>query len=725
MSGELEMSKKYALVVFLVTALCVGCSRSDDKQAVDTGKGPAAAVSGPAVSEVSNERLVNAGSDDANWLSHGRTYDEQRFSPLDQVNRDNVGELGLAWYFDVPTQRGMEATPIVVDGRMYVTGSWSIVYALDAATGKELWRYDPKVPKSWAQYACCDVVNRGVAVWGDSVFVGTLDGYLVALDAATGKERWRTDTIDRQPPYTITGAPRVVNGMVFIGNGGADYGVRGYISAYDADSGEMLWRFYTVPGNPEDGFESEVLEDAAATWNGEWWKYGGGGTVWDSMAYDPELDLLYIGVGNGSPWNQKIRSPEGGDNLFLSSIVALRPATGEYVWHYQTTPGETWDYTATQHMILADLEIDGEARKVLMQAPKNGFFYVLDRRNGELISARPHVAITWATGIDYATGRPIEAPGARYTDGPAFVMPSGFGAHNWHPMAYSPLSNLVFLPSQELPAPYADEPDFEFTEGFWNSGAEFEAFETPDDPAVAAQILKMVRGQLVAWDPRSQKEVWRYQHAGPWNGGVLATAGNLVFQGSLIGDFAAYDADNGNRLWQFPSQTGIVAAPVTYSVDDKQHVAVAAGWGTIFALFGGEGSAALRHSNQGRILAFRLGGDKSLPARETVALANIPEPPANNASAQQIAAGKDIYYERCVMCHGESVASGGVLPDLRFLTPEKHAIWDTIVLDGALRDIGMPAFGQILTKEDSDAVHAFVIERARRAFNKQVAAEKQ
>ncbi len=336
-----------------------------------------------------------------------------------------------------------------------------------------------------------------------------------------------------------------------------------------------------------------------------------------------------------------------------------------------------------------------------------------------MISAEPHVAINWATGIDYATGRPIEVPAARYTDAPFVVAPSGFGAHNWHPMAYSPLSKLVFIPSQDLLAPYADEPDFEFTEGFWNGGAEFEGLQTPDDPAVAAEVARQMRGQLVAWDPVAQREVWRYQHAGPWNGGVLATAGNLVFQGSLIGDFAAYDADSGKRLWQFPSQTGIVAAPIAYSVDREQHVAVAAGWGTIFALFGGDGSAALRHSKQSRILAFKLGARHSLPRRDVVALANLPEPPASQASDAEIAAGKDIYYERCFMCHGENVASGGVLPDLRRLTKEKHDIWDSIVLDGMLRDIGMPAFEQILSKQDSAAVHAFVIERARHAYDNQ------
>jgi quinohemoprotein ethanol dehydrogenase len=720
------MSMKNTLIPLLVAALAAGCGGSRDsgnEQAASHDSSPAVIAMGPAVTGIDGARLVAANNDASNWLSHGRTYDEQRFSPLEEINRENVGELGLAWYFDVPTQRGMEATPIVVDGRMYVTGSWSIVYALDAATGEELWRYDPKVPKSWGQYACCDVVNRGVAVWGDSVFVGTLDGYLVALDAATGEERWRTDTINRKTPYTITGAPRIVNGLVVIGNGGADYGVRGFVSAYDADSGEMRWRFYTVPGNPEDGFENEVLEKAAATWNGEWWQYGGGGTVWDSMAYDPELDLLYIGVGNGSPWNQKVRSPGGGDNLFLSSIVALRPATGEYVWHYQTTPGENWDYTATQHMILASLEIDGDQRKVLMQAPKNGFFYVLDRTNGELISAEPYVAVTWATGIDKATGRPVEVPEARYGEAPVLIAPTGFGGHNWHSMAYSPTTKLVFIPSQDLGALYAEEPDFKFTAGFWNGGTEFEGLQFPDDPAAVAEIMKSMTGQLVAWDPVAQREVWRYQHAGPWNGGVLATAGDLVFQGSSIGEFAAYDADSGKRLWQFPAQTGIVAAPVSYSVDDQQHVAIAAGWGSVFALFGGTGTAALGQKNHSRILAFRLGGKQALPTFDLAAPTPFPEPPASDANNAQLALGKDLYHERCGVCHGTGAVSGGVLPELRRASAEVHTTWDAIVLGGSMRDKGMPGFGQIFSKEDSDAVHAFVIERARHAYDTQFAQE--
>ena len=684
-------------------------SRSDD------------AAGGPTVTPVDGARLRSADTERGNWLSHGRTYDEQRFSPLTKITAENVGNLGLSWYFDVPTKRGMEATPIVVDGRMYVTGSWSIVYALDASDGSELWRYNPEVPKDWVRYACCDAVNRGVAVWGDSVFVGTLDGWLVALDAATGTVRWRVDTIDRTPPYTITGAPRIIDGLVIIGNGGAEFGVRGYVSAYDADSGELRWRFHTVPGNPQDGFENPALAAAAATWTGEWWRMGGGGTVWDSMAYDPELDLLYVGTGNGSPWNRKVRSPGGGDNLYLSSIIALRPATGEYVWHYQTTPGDTWDFTAAQHIILADLELDGEPRKVLMQAPKNGFFYVIDRTSGDLISAEPFVQVNWASGIDMQTGRPIEAPNARYTDGPFMIMPSPFGAHNWHPMAFNPNNGLVYLPTQDIPFVHGDNEGFEFIATQWNTATDFELVAGPEDPAAAEQLAQMIRGQLIAWDPVAQKEVWRYQHLGPWNGGVLATAGDLVFQGSLLGEFAAYDAGSGDKLWQFQAQSGIVAAPISYLDGDRQQIAVTVGWGTVFALAGGEGTAALGNRNVSRVLAFELGGTESLPALPATPAAPLPKPPALSADADTVAHGRSVYFDRCWSCHGNDAASGGITPDLRYSTAETHASWSAIVLGGSARANGMPGFGDILNGDDSAAVQAYVIERAQRAFDRQQA----
>jgi PQQ-dependent dehydrogenase (methanol/ethanol family) len=503
-------------------------------------------------------RLTAADTEPGQWMSHGRTYDEQRFSPLAAITAQNVAGLGLAWSFDLQSDRGVSATPIVVDGTMYVTAPWSIVHALDARTGEPKWSFDPQVDRAKGFDACCDVVNRGVAVWEGKVFVGALDGRLIALDAGTGARVWEVQTTDTARPYTITGAPRVVKGKVLIGNGGGEYGVRGYISAYDAASGAMAWRFYTVP-NPDlapDGQPSDrpLLERANATWSGDHWKTsGGGGTVWDAMAYDPGLDLLYVGVGNGSPWNHRVRSEGRGDNLFLSSIVALRPDTGEYVWHYQTTPGDTWDYTATQHIMLADLEIAGQRRAVLMQVPKNGFFYVIDRATGQLISARNIVPLTWARGVDMATGRPIENPAARFAEGPALVAPAPFGAHNWHPMAFSPQSGLVYIPAMDIPAMFANAPgDTAHRPRGWNTGVDMLLGALPNDRAQLTAIRAMVKGHLAAWDPVTQQEVWRVQHDGAWNGGVLATAGNLVFQGTADGRLVAYAADrasNGRKLW--------------------------------------------------------------------------------------------------------------------------------------------------------------------------------
>ncbi|MGD9800363.1 MAG: PQQ-dependent dehydrogenase, methanol/ethanol family, partial [Parvularculaceae bacterium] len=530
----------------------------------------------PADRGVDAAAIAAADETPGEWLSHGRTYSEQRFSPLDQISAETIGDLGLAWAFDLGLSRGIEATPIIHDGVMYVTGSWNVVHAINAKTGEPIWSFDPDVDKSRASVMCCDIVNRGVAIWGGKVFAGTMDGRLIALNAKTGAKIWDVNTIDASKPYSITGAPRVVKGKVLIGNGGAEYGVRGYISAYDANTGAMAWRFYTVPGNPADGFENPALEKAAATWNGEWWKLGGGGTVWDSMAYDPDLDLLYIGVGNGSPWNQRIRSPGGGDNLFLSSIVALRPDTGDYVWHYQTTPGETWDYTATQHIILADVEVNGAPRKVLMQAPKNGFFYVIDRATGELLSAKNFVPVNWASGVDIKTGRPIENPDARWPGkAPFFQIPGPLGAHNWHPMSYSPATGLVYIPAQQIPFAYGDVDEFKEKKGGWNTGANLLLGALPDDTATAKALRAMLQGRLVAWDPVKQEERWAFDHFGPWNGGVLSTAGDLVFQGASDAHFAAYDAANGKRLWRFFTQTGVVAAPVYYEIDGEQYISVA------------------------------------------------------------------------------------------------------------------------------------------------------
>jgi alcohol dehydrogenase (cytochrome c)/quinohemoprotein ethanol dehydrogenase len=666
-------------------------------------------------------RLLAADETPGEWLSVGRTYDEQRYSPLDTINRENVGELGLAWFADLDTARGQEATPLMIDGVLYISTAWSMVKAYDARTGQLLWAYDPEVPRERVVMACCDAVNRGVAAWGDKLFVGTLDGRLVALDRATGEEAWSVVTVDQEQSYTITGAPRIIDGRVIIGNGGAEYGVRGYVTAYDADNGEQLWRFYTVPDNPANGDQPDYLQAAAETWHGAWWELGGGGSVWDSMAYDPELNLLYIGVGNGSPWNQAYRSPapEGedvnNDNLYLSSIVAIRPDTGEYVWHFQETPGETWDFTATQHMILADLEIEGETRHVLMQAPKNGFFYVIDRETGAFISANNYVPMNWATGVDPETGRPIENPEARYdqTGLPFLSMPGAGGAHNWHPMAYDPNSGLVFIPAAEAAFPYFPEADWLPAVLGFNVGIDMAAGAMPADANARARAMAATRGALVAWDPVAQEERWRVQYQGPWNGGVLATGGGLVFQGSAAGNFAAFSTEDGSELWSMPVQTGVVAAPMTYEIDGEQYVAVLAGWGGVWSMAPGLlASTSGVLPNISRLLVFKIGGTAELP--EAVDYPQLPlDPPPQRGTPEQIAEGSYLFGRYCGACHGDAAIAGTIVPDLRRSgTLENAESWASVVMDGALASRGMVSFSPVLTAEQAQAIRHYVIARA-------------
>jgi quinohemoprotein ethanol dehydrogenase len=695
----------------------LGLSGCDDPQEkpIDPPQATSLAPPKAAAAAVDAKRLIEADREPGSWMSYGRTYSEQRFSPLTAVNETNVGGLGLAWSYDLNTKRGVEATSIVVDGVMYTTSSWSIVIALDARTGELLWTYDPQVKKEKAKHACCDVVNRGVAVWEGQVFVGALDGRLIALDAASGKVNWEVATVDPKLPYTITGAPRVINGKVLIGNGGAEYGVRGFIAAYDAKTGDEAWRFYTVPGDPELGFESEAMQMAAKTWTGEWWKLGGGGgTVWDAMAYDPELDLLYIGVGNGTPWNQSIRSPGGGDNLFLSSIVALRPETGEYVWHYQTTPGETWDYTATQHIILADIELDGVVRKVLMQAPKNGFFYVIDRVDGTLLSADNYVQMTWATHVDLKTGRPVEVPEARYLEGPFTVYPSYLGGHNWHPMSYNPGTGLVYIPVLDFPANYGQAEEFIYRPDASNLGIDGIVGGLPDSQAERDAMRPLIKGRLVAWDPKTQKEVWRVEHSGSWNGGTLTTAGNLVFQGTADAKFVAYSADQGKALWSFPTQTGVVAPAMTYEIDGEQYVTVNVGWGGAFALVFGEFIQAESLPNVSRVLTFKLGATAQLTEPDWRPSVTF-DPPAQSASAKSVREGHGLYQDICMGCHGLNAVSGLLIPDLRgsaFL--DDAAGWNDIVRNGVLRDRGMASFASELDEEQSGAIRAYIVEQALR-----------
>jgi quinohemoprotein ethanol dehydrogenase len=644
------------------------------------------------------------------WPMHGGTDLEQRFSPLDQVNADNVGKLGLSWSFEFDSNRGQEATPIVTGGVMYIATAWSRVYALDAASGRELWHFDPKVAGRVGFDACCDVVSRGVAVAGGRVFLGALDGRLIALDAKTGKQLWSAQTTDPSKAYTITGAPRVMGDKVIIGNGGAEYGVRGYVTAYSTATGKQAWRFYTVPTGPDappDGAASDgVLKKAAfPTWSGRWFDYGGGGTVWDAIVYDPELHQVYIGVGNGSPWNHKVRSEGKGDNLFLASIVALDPDTGAYKWHYQENPGESWDFTASQPMILTTLKIDGHERKVLMQAPKNGFFYVIDRTTGKLISAKNFVAMNWASGMDMATGRPIENPAARYPDKPFAMMPSAVGGHSWHPMAFSPKTGLVYLPTYQFVFMYGNDKNFEFRPGAWNTAISYELQEVPDDPVKLKAALSNFQGRLVAWDPIAQKEAWSVPHPTLQNGGVLATAGNLVFEGTGTGHFEARRANNGELLWSFTAQDGIMAGPVSYELNGVQYVAVVSGYGGGFGI--GEGADRPTSRPNGRMLAFRLGGDAKLPELQRVVAA--PNPPTDHFDDKQVDSGRLLYTQNCYRCHGAGAQSAGVLPDLRRSRAlSDHNAWRTIVYDGALESAGMVSFKRWLTVDEIEDIRAYV-----------------
>jgi len=672
--------------------------------ACSNGQGPQKTSSIVPTAKVDGARIMAADQEPGNWMTYGRTYGEGHFSPLDQITIDNAKNLGLAWYFDIPNARGLEVTPIVVDGVMYTTGFYNVLYALDAKTGQMIWKYDPEVRRDWGRYSCCGVVNRGPAVWKGKVYEGTLDGRLIAVDAKTGKLAWETQTTDPKKPLSITGAPRIIHGKVIIGSSGGEFGVRGYIAAYDAETGKQVWRFYTVPGDPSKPFENKAMEMAAKTWKGgDWWKHGGGGTVWDSMSYDPELNLLYFGTGNGNEWARKLRSPGGGDNLFLTSIVAINPDTGKYVWHYQEVPADQWDYDAAQQIILADLQIDGKPRKVLMQAAKDGYFYVLDRTNGQFISATPFVKTTWNTGIDPKTGRPTISKSALYGSKEASVVwPGPFGAHDWQSMSFDPTSGLVYFSAQDQGYAYSFDPNWKHKKMQWNLAQNPDAKTPPD----AAQIT--YRGYLYAWDPIAGKPVWKVEYKDMWNGGVLATAGNIVAQGTADGRFIVYRADDGKKLWETQAQTGVMAGPISYMADGEQYIAVAAGWGGSVPLIGGGLTPV--HSGYNRILVYKVGGKAKLPPM--LAPAAIPQQPKPNATKEEVAKGGVLYNQYCANCHGSGAISGGMIPDLRHLRHEAHQAFNSIVLNGTLARYGMAPFGDVLKRDDVQAIHAYILQRA-------------
>ncbi len=648
------------------------------------------------------------------WRLHGLEGGETRFSPLDQITKENVSRIGYAWSFDDvvvrgKTRRGMQATPLVVDGTIYFTGPWSVVYAVDARSGALRWRYDPRINGQHARHACCDIVNRGVAYADGKVFIGAFDGRLIALDKESGEEIWRVDTIiDHARSYSITGAPRIAGDLVLIGNGGADFGVRGYVSAYRIDTGALAWRFFTVPSAEEEA--TPAMRIARPTWSEETdWSYGGGGTVWDSMVYDAELNRVYIGVGNGSPWPHWARSPGGGDNLFLSSIVALDAETGRYVWHYQTTPGDSWDFTATQHIMLMDLVIDGESRKVLVQAPKNGFFYVLDRETGALISAEPYTEVTWAEYIDMKTGRPVASDSAQFRSQPALVKPSIAGGHNWQPMAMSPQTGLVYIPVQENDMQVSWNPQETYQPGAVRMQTEVisPAPRANADPMLGMPRSMAWRGVLKAWDPVAGKAVWTSSDQ-PWApGGVLATAGRLVIQGASDGKLRFFDDENGELLAQIETGTAITAPPVTYMVDGKQYIAVAAGFGGGLRYYP-PGSAPLVFENTERLLVFTLnGGETPAPPKATPPQIQ-PLHPQSSFDRKEAARGRDLFLQHCGRCHTYR-GKPSIYPNVWNLPPDLYDHLDAIVLEGALVEAGMPAFDDVLESADVAAIREFIL----------------
>jgi quinohemoprotein ethanol dehydrogenase len=644
------------------------------------------------------------------WPSHGGGTDESGYSRLDHIDASNVDRLGLAWSLDLPTEQALEATPLAVDGVLYFTGSHAEVYAVHAETGKQLWKHDPQTWKVAPHRLNFTVfpVNRGAAYADGRVFAAAIDGRLFALDAKSGKQLWQVQTLPEEGYHTITSAPRTFDGKVIIGNSGADIGMRGFVTAYDQKTGKQLWRFFTVPGTPVENKGDPAMERAAATWNGEYWKTGTGGTVWNGITFDPELGRIYIGTGNGGPYDPELRSPGGGDNLYLCSIVALDADTGEYVWHYQVNPREGWDYKATAGMITATLKIDGKPRKVLMQAPTNGFFYVLDRETGKLISAEKYGKVTWAERIDLETGRPVEAPNLRYETKDLVMFPGSSGAHNWQAMSFSPQTGLVYIPYMQLGT--------HFTKGKPQPGA-IPVGGINMDWAELTDPLDG-KGALIAWDPVLQVERWRVPQVSPWNGGTLTTAGGLVFQGTADGYLSAYDAADGKRLWRYYAGLGIIAAPMSYSAGGKQYISVLVGYGSSAAAYSHVANLGWKFGlHQRRLLTFALDGKAPLDRHPPTMTVNALDDPSLGLDPKDVATGRQLY-NRCMGCHGRDVVGVGGAPDLREsgIALDREAFW-SVLHDGTLLERGMPQFAT-LTREQAMQIHAYVRAEARRAADK-------
>jgi quinohemoprotein ethanol dehydrogenase len=662
---------------------------------------------------VTAARLVKAADEPGQWMTYGGTYSEQRFSPLKKIDASNVSTLGLQWFADYETNQNQHGSPLYIDGVIYVSTARNVVYAFDAKSGEQLWKYNPMIHGERLRYNV-GLVNRGIAAWRGKIIMGTLDARLVAIDAKTGKEVWSTDTVPESlglgemgKHYAITMAPRVAKGKVFIGGSGGEFGVRGWIAAFDAETGKEVWRFWTVPGDPAKGFESKALESAAKTWSGEWWKVaGGGGTVWDSAVYDPVTDLLYFGTGNATPWNARVREPNLSDDLYSASIVAVKPDTGKYVWHYQETPGDAWDYDAVSPMMTADLTLGGHKKHVILQPSKNGFFYVLEAATGKLISADPFTEVNWATGVDMKTGRPNVVPGARYEKEPWNLAPGVQGGHSWHPNAFSPATGLVYIPSWDAYFTMAGA-----SPGVRPPGGGFSLGITMGVKVEPGKLQPYdrhgVSGRLKAWDPVARKVMWEtepYSDGLPTSG-VLATAGKLVFMGNGVGKvLSAYDAKSGAKLWSFDTKTAVFAAPITYVLDGAQYVA---------ASVGGVAQGGYFAPTHARMLVFALGGKAALPEPEPYTPPPL-NPPPSTGSAQTIAHGGEVYTQYCSVCHGANgLQARTSFPNLT-VTP---LLWtqegfDNVVLQGGRADKGMGSFGKDLKAEDTVAVREYLISRA-------------
>ncbi len=713
---------RLTLTVAMMTALCA-CQQKNPT--------PTAAQPPPVkAADVTAERLAAAEPDQ--WLAAGRDANGTYYSPLKDINTGNVGQLGFAWDYHLGSTRGQESTPLVIDGAMYVSSTFGRVYALDAASGKELWTYDPHIDGQWARYACCDAVNRGLVAFEGRLYVGALDGWLHAIDARTGQLIWKVDTLperSQHTPYTITGAPLLAGDLIIIGSAGADFaGVRGYITAFDRQSGALRWRFFTVPRNPAEGPQDQPhLQAAVKTWDPRHrWNDGIGGTVWDGMAYDPALKLIYIGTANAAPYNVHLGGLHGGDQLYTAAIIAIHADDGSMAWYYQTTPGDRWDYDSTQKIILADVELDGQRRPVLMQAPKNGFYYVLDRRTGELLSAHNFAFVSWTRGIDAKTGKPLADPHADYEQRPVLVFPSEAGAHSWQPMAYDPERGLTFIPVIEAGNVLVESSHRRaglvqgqfttpaFAPEQWDPKAMSSLYgELPPITQLASGLKTNMasRGFLRAWNVAQHRVVWEAQTASSWDGGVLATAGGLVIQGDASGNLNAYSADTGARIATIALGTSMMAAPITYRVNGVQYIAIVAGYGggqvTAGAALDPQ-SADYRYGNEGRVIALKIGGPApSLPALYTEPA--LPEPPARPADAAQIAAGEVLFNRYCSRCH---LMARGNFPDLRYMSAATHALFGNIVLGGAYQAKGMGRFDDVLSAADAQALHSYVIDQA-------------